>query len=149
VETSDAEREPEAANPADAADEALPLAALVATDLPAPTVIDEDVAPVVPGEPAITAPSFEPALADTAPVFAPEADAVPVMHVYDSPVLTAPAAAMAVADVLSQVATDAAPAAAPMMGQVQTSARAPLAALERFLRKVQARQLELRGQTVA
>jgi hypothetical protein len=71
---------------------------------------------------------------------------VPARHVYDSPVLVASAAVTA--EVAALVA-DGAPAAVPIVGQVRTSARTPLVALERFLGKVQARQLELRGETVA
>jgi hypothetical protein len=146
VETGD---EPGVGEPADAGDEALPLAAMVATDWPAPAFPGSDADHAAPAEPVLAQPAFEPALAGTTPAFTPEAGLIPVMHVYDSPVLTASAAATAVADVLTRVATDDTPAVMPTMGLVQTSTRSPLAALERFLRKVQARQLELRGETVA
>ena len=92
-----------------------------------------------------TAPVSEAETYAVEPAFVPLIDLTPVVHVYDAPVFVAAAAS---AEVAALVATDE-PVALPAMGRVQTPVRSPLAALERFLRKVQARQLELRGETVA
>jgi hypothetical protein len=125
-------------------DEDLPLAAMVATELPGPVVIDGHLVDAGLSDAARTEPALEAAFSPTVP--ASESEPVPARHVYDSPVLVASAAVTA--EVAALVA-DGAPAAVPIVGQVRTSARTPLVALERFLRKVQARQLELRGETVA
>lgn len=68
----------------------------------------------------------------------------PVMHVYDVPVFGAVKGATTAA--LNLVSSSPAPA----VGVTTSTTRArQLAGLERFLRQVQARQLELRGETVA
>ncbi len=94
------------------------------------------------------APAFEPQPEAAEPSFVPPVDLTPVVHVYDAPVFVASAESAVVAEVAALVARDE-PVSLPAIGQVQTPVRAQLAALERFLRKVQARRLELRGETVA
>jgi hypothetical protein len=139
--------------PSEDTDEDLSLAAMVATELPGATVIDGERVDAGLTRAATTEPALEPADSPLVPAFEPEpaseAEPAPARHIYDSPVLAASATVAAVtAEVAALVAVDG-PAALPMVGQVRTSARSPLVALERFLRKVQARQLELRGETVA
>jgi hypothetical protein len=100
-----------------------------------------------PVQPAVS-PAPDPQPRAVEPSRAPAIDPTPVVHVYDAPVFVASAASAVVAEVAGLVAMDE-PVALPTMGRVQTPVRSQLAALERFLRKVQARQLELRGETVA
>lgn len=98
-------------------------------------------------QPAVS-PATEPQPEAVEPSLAPAIDLTPVVHVYDAPVFVASAASAVITEVAALVARDE-PVALPAMGRVQTPVRLQLAALERFLRKVQARQLELRGETVA
>ncbi len=109
----------------------LPLAALVATEVPGPASWPEADAVV-----AASSPWLEPDVVAVAPVTA----------VYDAPVFSS----------LTRIATaEVAALAGPfgrdasVTGHVGTSTRSTLHRLERFLRQVQARQLELRGETVA
>jgi hypothetical protein len=126
------------------AEEDLAAAAMAATDPVEPSVIVDKGIDNALAAYALAGRASDATPSKVAPALVPDPEPVPIVHVYDAPVFIASATEAVGAEISALVE-----APLPLMELVQTPVRSQLAALERFLRKVQARQLELRGETVA